>query len=122
MICKLALGLFLAVAGHADEVDDDELIVGQVVTVYGHRPGASTESLEGGMLDSIRASGGLKEALEATSGLDVQGLSGSKSFGKLAIRGADPKHTVVILNGQKLSQDFDLGSIPTEDLESVEIL
>jgi outer membrane receptor protein involved in Fe transport len=100
----------------------DELFGDQGVTIYGHRAGASTQTLEEDAIDAIRSSGGLKEALDTAAGLDVQGLSGSKSFGKLSIRGADPKHTLVLLNGQKLSQDFDLGSIPTEDLEHVEIL
>lgn len=81
--------------------------------------------------EDIRRKGAsnLLEAIRGTPGITVtgHGLAGRKTFG---IRGADDKHTLVLIDGQRISStddyighsDYQYGWVPMEQIERIEII
>lgn len=78
--------------------------------------------MEGGDLDSLRADSRLADKLDTQGGVETEGLGIAKSFGNVSIRGSAPTQTLILLNGQRTNQGFDLSLIPTEDIERVEVI
>ncbi len=82
----------------------------------------SGEVIEGKALDSIKADSRLGDLLDQNSGLETEGLGIAKSFANVSIRGSATNQTLVLLNGQRTNQGFDLSMIPTEDIERIEVI
>jgi len=80
------------------------------------------ESWEGKDLDPVKNDGRLSSFLDNRGGLEAQGLGGAKTFSQASIRGSSPEQTLVLLNGQRVNEGFDLGLIPTENIERIEVL
>lgn len=80
--------------------------------------------------ETLRAQpvGDLGDALEGTPGVDV----GSVGLGRrgISIRGLEPGHTLILVDGQRLSRsgsmiqhsDWELGWVPAEAIERVEVV
>ena len=72
----------------------------------------------------------LNEIVDKAVGVESQKDGGRGGRQMISIRGMDPKYTMVMVNGRKMSSnnaiirgnDFDLTSIPQEDIERVEII
>ncbi len=90
------------------------------VVVYGEKAGGDV--LEGAALDSLESDGRLGDLLDQIPSVESQGLGGAKSFGNPSIRGAAAEQTVILLNGQRVNQGFDLGNIPTDNIERIEVI
>ena len=90
------------------------------VLVYGEQPAG--EVVEGPALDSIKADSRLADLLDQNAGLETEGLGIAKSFANVSIRGSGTNQVLVLLNGQRTNQGFDLAMIPTEDIERIEII
>jgi vitamin B12 transporter len=78
--------------------------------------------LEGKDLESLDADGRLGDLMDTVPSVESQGLGGAKSFGNLSVRGGDANQTVIFLNGQRMNQGFDLGTLPTDDIKSIELI
>lgn len=78
--------------------------------------------LSGKDLDSLKADSRLADLLDQNAGLETQGLGIAKSFANASIRGSATNQTLVLLNGQRTNQGFDLAMIPTEDIERIEVI
>ncbi|WP_216186065.1 TonB-dependent receptor plug domain-containing protein [Verticiella alkaliphila] len=71
----------------------------------------------------------LADAVGDTVGVDLDGSVGLGRRG-ISIRGMDPEHTLVLVDGQRVSasasaiahSDFELGWVPTEAIERVEVV
>ncbi len=72
---------------------------------------------------SLSGSGTVQEVLQKVPGVIVESISGGRS--RVSIRGTDSKHTSVYLDGVLMNSpmdgSFDLGSIPSEIIEKIEI-
>jgi outer membrane receptor protein involved in Fe transport len=90
------------------------------VVVYGQNPQGNV--IEGPALDSLKADSRLADLLDKQSDLETEGLGVAKSFANVSIRGSATNQTLVLLNGQRTNQGFDLSMIPTEDVERIEII
>jgi vitamin B12 transporter len=90
------------------------------VVVYGEKMG--NKLLEGKDLGSLDTDGRLGDLLDNIPSVESQGLGGAKSFSQPSIRGGDANQTVILLNGQRMNQGFDLGTLPTDDIQSVELI
>lgn len=77
---------------------------------------------EGPALEKVRDDGNLSSFLGQAGGVETQGLGGAKTYSNASIRGASPEQTLILLNGQRTNPGFDLGLIPTGDIERIEIL
>jgi len=93
--------------------------LGEVVV---HTEKEKGETWEGRDLDSLKNDGRLSSFLNNAGGLETQGMGGAKTFSNASIRGSSPEQTLILLNGQKTNQGFDLGLIPTGDIERIEVL
>ncbi len=80
------------------------------------------EVLQGPDLDSIKADSRLADLLDTQGGLETEGLGIAKSFSNVSIRGSGTNQVLVLLNGQRTNQGFDLAMIPTEDIVRVEVI
>ena len=92
------------------------------VDVYGQRVGISNKQLPPNEITDIHNSGEIGRSLDHESGLETQGEGKGKTWNTLAIRGQSFRETVVLVNGQRVSESFNLGTIPTENIERVEVL
>ena len=90
------------------------------VEVVGEKP--EGDVVDGSALDSLKADSRLADLLDQNAGLETEGLGIAKSFTNVSIRRSAINQTLVLLNGQRTNQGFDLAMIPTEDIESIEIL
>lgn len=90
------------------------------VVVYGQQLG--NKILEGPDLETLEADGRLGDLLGELPSLESQGLGGAKSFSNPSVRGGDTNQTVILLNGQRVNQGFDLGTLPTDDIQSIELI
>jgi outer membrane cobalamin receptor len=73
-------------------------------------------------LESLKADSRLSDLLDQNAGVETEGLGIAKSFANVSIRGSATNQTLILLNGQRTSQGFDLAMIPTEDIERIEII
>jgi vitamin B12 transporter len=73
-------------------------------------------------LDSLKADSRLSDLLDQNAGVETEGLGIAKSFANVSIRGSATNQTLILLNGQRTSEGFDLAMIPTEDIERIEII
>ncbi len=90
------------------------------VVVYGEKN--ENEIIKGQDLGSLESDGRLGSLLDRVSSVESQGLGGAKSFSNISIRGAASNQTLILLNGQRVNQGFDLGMIPTGDIDRIEII
>jgi len=67
----------------------------------------------------------LADLLETIEGINVQRTGGSSGEARVSIRGSDPRHVLVLLDGQKINASgsgvADLNTIPVEIIERVEV-
>lgn|GEM_PF-2034083 len=77
---------------------------------------------EGKDLEGLQNDGRLSTFLNDAGGVDVQGVGGAKTFSTASIRGSSPGQTLILLNGQRTNEGFDLGLVPTGDIERIEVL
>jgi outer membrane cobalamin receptor len=73
-------------------------------------------------LESLKANSRLSDLLDQNAGVETEGLGIAKSFANVSIRGSATNQTLILLNGQRTNQGFDLAMIPTEDIEHIEII
>ena len=92
------------------------------ILVFGQPLGVSHKELSRDQIEDIHNSGNLSPSLERESGIEVQGEESGKMWSTLAIRGQSFRETVVLVNGVRAPESFHLGTIPTENIERVEIL
>ena len=92
----------------------------QEVVVYSEK--TEGEVVEGTSLDSLKADSRLGDLLDKNAGLETQGLGIAKSYSNVSIRGSATNQTLILLNGQRTNQGFDLSVIPTEDIERIEVI
>ncbi len=92
------------------------------VEVYGERVGIARKEISGERVDDVHNTGDLSASLDEESGLETQGEGMGKTWSVLAIRGQSFRETVILVNGQRVPESFNLGSIPTEDIERVDVL
>jgi vitamin B12 transporter len=90
------------------------------VVVYGEK--SENKTLQGADLEALESDGRLGDLLGVLPSLESQGLGGAKSFGIPSIRGGDANQTVIFLDGQRVNQGFDLGTLPTDDIKSIEMI
>ncbi len=89
------------------------------------RVGASVTVLQG---DKLRADGipTVAEALRNVPGLSVTASGPRGSLTNAFMRGADPRNTLVLIDGIEVNQlgfpGFDFADMPTDDIERVEII
>src|ERR1700677_3925914 len=74
--------------------------------VYGEQPAG--EVVKGPALDSIKTDSRLADLLDQNAGLETEGLGIAKSFANVSIRGSGTNQVLVLLNGQRTNQGFDL--------------
>jgi vitamin B12 transporter len=79
--------------------------------------------------DALEPSASLPDALRAVTTLHVDQPGAPAGFGSLYLRGADPNHTIFLLDGVKLNDltntrggGFDVGALDPRTLERVDIL
>lgn len=77
---------------------------------------------EGKNLDKLKSNGNLSSLLNDAGGMEAQGLGGDKGFNEVSIRGSSSKESIVIVDGQRMAEGFDLGLIPTDEIERIEVL
>jgi outer membrane cobalamin receptor len=87
-----------------------------------HADKIGSEVLKGPDLESLESDGRLGDLLDTVPSVESQGLGGAKSFGNLSLRGGDANQTVIFINGQRVNQGFDLGTLPTDDIKSIELI
>ena len=92
------------------------------VSVTSEREGIGRKEITGDDIDDIHNSGDMSSMLDHESGLETQGEGMGKTWSVLAIRGQSFRETVILLNGQRVPPGFNLGTIPTESIEKVEVL
>jgi outer membrane cobalamin receptor len=80
------------------------------------------DTWEGQDLDTLKTNGRLADLLDQNAGLETEGLGIAKSFANVTIRGSATNQTLILLNGQRINQGFDLSMIPTEDIERIEVI
>ncbi len=78
--------------------------------------------IAGKALDSLKANSRLSDLLDQNAGVETEGLGIAKSFSNVSVRGSATNQTLILLNGQRTNQGFDLGMIPTEDIERIEVI
>jgi len=89
------------------------------VEVHGQHIGLAHKVLSPG---DVHNTGNLSATLDHESGLETQGEGFGKSWSTLAIRGQSFRETVMLVNGQRVPESFNLGTIPTESIDRVEII
>jgi len=92
------------------------------INVSTKRVGIGRKEISGDDAQDIRNNGDLSGVLDHESGLETQGEGLGKTWNTLAIRGQSFRETVVLVNGQRVPESFNLGTIPTENIEKVEVL
>jgi vitamin B12 transporter len=92
------------------------------ITVYGEPLGISEKQLSKGTIEDIHNSGEIGESLDHESGLETQGEGNGKTWNTLAIRGQSFRETLVLVDGVRMPESFNLGTIPTENIERLEVI
>jgi outer membrane cobalamin receptor len=110
-----SLPLFLA-AQEADPVTLNE------IEVWGEGVGLSQKELSPSQVQDVRDRGDLSVPLDHLSGVETQGEGLGKGWGTLAIRGQSFRETVILLNGQRVPESFNLGTLPTSSIQRVEVI
>lgn len=97
------------------------------ITVQEKRSISGGNKIEVLFKDDIERAGAhnLPELLENVQGIYVQRTGGIAGDSRVRIRGGDPKHVLILIDGQKINPSgsgvADLSSIPIEMIERVEI-
>jgi outer membrane cobalamin receptor len=73
-------------------------------------------------LATVKAGGDLGAALDELPGVETQGEGLGKAWTSLSIRGQSFRDTAILLDGVPVPESFNLGTLPTENLGSVEVL
>lgn len=84
--------------------------------------GVSRKELTGEDIQQVRDTGNIAPVLDKQSGLETQGEGMGKAWNTLAIRGQTFRETLILVNGQRVPESFNLGTIPTADIERVEVV
>lgn len=92
------------------------------VEVYGQLASLSDKTLSDAELENVKNTADLSAALDHLSGLETQGEGFGKTWSALAIRGQSFRDTLVLVNGVRVPESFNLGDIPTDSIEKVEVL
>src|ERR1039457_3092970 len=115
-IQKFVLAIFiLAATAHSWAEEPQPVYTMEEVDVYGQRVGISNKQLSPDETQDIQNSGEIGRSLDHESGLETQGEGKGKTWSALAIRGQSFRETVVLVNGQRVPESFNLGTIPTEN-------
>src|SRR5581483_3015231 len=83
------------------------------IEVWGEGVGLSQKELSPSQVQAVRDQGDLSAPLGRLSGVESQGEGLGKGWGTLAIRGQSFRETVILLNGQRVPESFNLGTLPT---------
>jgi outer membrane cobalamin receptor len=94
----------------------------EAVDVYGQQVGLAHKVLSADEIKDVHNTGNLSASLDHESGLETQGEGFGKTWSTLAIRGQSFRETVVLVNGQRVPESFNLGTIPTESIERVDVV
>jgi len=122
--------LALAVSAPAQESSPTPTIVAtpaepvtlRQMVVHAGLVGLAVKEISGDEIQEVRDTGNLGPALDKQSGLETQGEGMGKAWNTLSIRGQSFRETVVLVNGQRVPESFNLGTIPTENIERVEVV
>ncbi len=87
-----------------------------------YSPKETGDVITGKALDSLKADSRLSDLLDQNTGVETEGLGIAKSYANVSIRGSATNQTLILLNGQRTNQGFDLSMIPTEDIERIEVI
>jgi len=126
----LAAGLVLAVGGHGQEVEETLRLEPVIVTATRMEAnpntlGSSVTVITADELISTRAATVL-EALRSVPGVDVVQTGGPGRTASVFIRGHNSQHTKVMLDGIRLNSNtsggYDLGNIPVNNIERIEVV
>lgn len=94
----------------------------QEIHVFAPRLGVAQKELSGDEIQEARDRGDLSVELDRQPGLETQGEGMGKAWSTLAIRGQSFRETLVLVNGVRVPECFNLATIPTEDIQDVEVL
>jgi len=122
---NFVLVLFLASTAFAQEASptpSGEPVTLEEMVVHGNPIGLAVKEISGEEVQTIRDTGNLGTVLDEQSGLETQGEGMGKTWNTLSIRGQSFRETVVLVNGQRVPESFNLGTIPTESIERVEVI
>lgn len=92
------------------------------MVVHASLIGVAVKELSGDEIQGVRDMGNLGPALDKQSGLETQGEGMGKAWNTLSIRGQSFRETLILINGQRVPESFNLGTIPTQDIERVEVV
>ena len=126
----LALACAGAFPAHATSVDQlDPVVVTATRTEQSLRDAPASISIITADDIQRKGAGDLLEALRGTPGISMMGHStgGRKTF---SIRGADSKHTLVLVDGQRITStddyvghsDYQYNWVPMEQIERIEVI
>ncbi|TBU78026.1 TonB-dependent receptor [Pseudomonas daroniae] len=118
---------FMATAA-TTPIDLDELVVTATSTERQLKDAPASISVITREALSERPVQDLEDALRGTPGLQFTGVGMTRRG--ISIRGMDSGHTLVLLNGQRINtaagaiahSDFDLGWVPVESIERIEVV
>ncbi len=92
------------------------------VEVYGQRVGIADKEISSENIQNILDTGNLGTALDELSGLETQGEGVGKTWNTLAIRGQSFRETVILVNGARVPESFNLGTLSTDDVQKMEVI
>lgn len=92
------------------------------MVVHASPIGVGVKELSTDEIQEARDTGNLGAVLDEQSGLETQGEGMGKSWNSLSIRGQSFRETVILVNGQRVPESFNLGTISTENIERVEVI
>ena len=104
------------------ESPTDQAVTLEEISVTAEREGIGRKEITGDDIEDIQNSGDVSSTLDHESGLETQGEGMGKTWSTLAIRGQSFRETVILVNGQRVPSGFNLGTIPTQSIEKVEVL
>ena len=120
--CAALVASALLTAPHAGAQDDVVRITGSRLPLSDVLPGQQVRILE-------PSGASLPDAVRAAPELHVDQPGAPAGFGSLYLRGADPNHAVILLDGVKLNDPtnargggFDFGALDPRALERIEVL
>lgn len=140
-ILSLAVAASLSPALVAEEVDDagqqnqlaymmNQVVVTATRTENNLATAPASMSVISGDELRQKPANSLNNVVKKAIGVESRKDGGRAGREMISIRGMDPKYTMVMVNGRKMSSsnaiirgnDFDLTSIPQEDIEQIEII
>ena len=132
LICSALLAVALvAPVAHAQETNDDENELEEIVVTATRIPTPLADTLPTTAIITAEDIERIKpqdfgELLKLTSGIGFRDSGGRGSSGALYVRGASPKHTLVLINGMRISGATRgltaIENIPLESIERIEII